>query len=184
MRKTFVRFFTVADFEEEEQWLRKQSKQGWKLVKMIPPCFFVFEECKPQDVIYRLDYKNNTQTENYMQMLSDFSWEYCGKCLGWLYFRKPSAKAKTAADAELFSDDASRADRVTQIVRTRLFPLTIIFLCCVLPNLTRAIGGEYVGSFGTVLACVSGVLFVLYMFLIVYCGVKLKRLKDRYTDRK
>lgn len=182
MRKTFVRFFTVADFEEEELWLREQSKKGWKLVKMIPPCFFVFEEGRPVDVIYRLDYKNNTQTENYMQMMADFGWEYCGKCVGWLYFRKPAAAAKNAEDAELFSDDASRADRVTQIVRTRLFPLTIIFMCCVLPNFTRALGGENVGPLGTVFTIFFGVMFLLYMFLIVYCGVKLKRMKNRYKN--
>ena len=93
MRKTLVHFFTIADYEEEEIWLRKQHKAGWKLVKMTPPCFFTFEECVPEDVIYRLDYKNSEQTEEYMQMLGDFGWEYCGKCLGWLYFRKPASAA-------------------------------------------------------------------------------------------
>lgn len=37
--KTVVRFFTVADFVEEEDWLREQHRQGWKLVRMVPPCF-------------------------------------------------------------------------------------------------------------------------------------------------
>ena len=30
MTKTFVRVFTIVDFEEEEIWLREQSKKGWK----------------------------------------------------------------------------------------------------------------------------------------------------------
>ena len=32
-RKTLVRFFTIADYEEEEIWLREQHKNGWKLVR-------------------------------------------------------------------------------------------------------------------------------------------------------
>ena len=31
-RKTAVRFFTIADYEEEEVWLHNQHKNGWKLL--------------------------------------------------------------------------------------------------------------------------------------------------------
>lgn len=54
-----IRFFTIADYEDEEIWLRVQHKKGWKLVKTIIPCFYIFEKCEPEDVIYRLDFKNN-----------------------------------------------------------------------------------------------------------------------------
>lgn len=60
-RKTVIRFFTIADYEEEEVWLHDQHKNGWKFLKMIPPCFYIFEKCVPDDVVYRLDYKNNTE---------------------------------------------------------------------------------------------------------------------------
>ena len=182
MRKTFVRFFTIADYEEEETWLREKNKEGWKLVKMIPPCFFVFEECEPEDVIYRLDFKNNTQTESYLQMLSDFGWEYCGKCLGWLYFRKPAADAGTLADGELFSDNASRAEMAVHVARTRLIPLTIIFLCCVLPNFARILDGRHVGFYGKFFTVFFGVMFFLYLFLIIYCGAKLTRIRKKYSN--
>ena len=182
MRKTFVRFFTVADYEEEEIWLREQSKEGWKLVKPVPPCFYVFEECEPEDVIYRLDFKNNAQTEGYMQMLEEFGWEPCGKCLGWLYFRKPAKEALSPEDGELFSDNASRADMAGQVARTRLTPLTIIFLCCVAPGFIRALDGAYVGFFGTFFTIFFGIMFVLYVFLIMYCGIKLRRIKNKYSN--
>ena len=51
MRKTFIRFFTIADYEDEEVWLRRQHQNGWKLVKLIVPCFYIFESCEPEDVI-------------------------------------------------------------------------------------------------------------------------------------
>ena len=35
-KKTVIRFFTIADYEDEEIWLHNQHMSGWKLVKMIP----------------------------------------------------------------------------------------------------------------------------------------------------
>lgn len=73
-RKTAVRFFTIADYEEEEVWLHNQHKNGWKLLRMIPPCFYIFEKCTPEDMAYRLDYKNNAETSNYFQIFRDYGW--------------------------------------------------------------------------------------------------------------
>ena len=181
MRKTVIRFFTIADYEDEEVWLRKQHRSGWKLVKMVPPCVYVFEDYRPEDVIYRLDYKNSKQTEEYMQMLQDFGWEYITECFGWLYFRKPADEVEAEADGELFSDNASRVELVSKVVRTRLLPLAIIFLCCVIPNFARAVDGELGGGFGVFLGWFFGAMFIIYVFLLVHCGIKLKRIRDRYN---
>ncbi len=180
MSKTEFRIFTIADYEEEEMWLRKQHQNGWKLTKMIPPCFYVFEKCEPEDVIYRLDYKNSGQTAEYMQMLRDFGWEYFAHCMGWLYFRKPADEAESAEDGELFSDNASRVDLVSHVVKTRLVPLAVIFLCCVIPGFARAMTGGFTGGFGAFFTILFGILFVLYVFLIVYCGTKLRKIRAKY----
>ena len=180
MNKTLIRFFTIADYEEEEVWLRQQHNSGWKLAKMVPPCFYTFEECPGEDVIYRLDYRNSGQTPEYMQMLRDFGWEYFAKCIGWLYFRKPADAAESEQEGELFSDNASRVELVSHIVRTRLVPLAIIFLCCVIPNCLRAVSGEYSGRAGIFFGAFFGIMFVIYIFLIIYCGRKLKRIRDKY----
>ncbi len=181
MRKTKIRFFTIADFEEEEIWLREEHLNGWKIVKMTPPCFYVFESCEPADVIYRLDYRNSGQTEEYMKMLEDFGWEYFGKCFGWLYFRKPAEEAESEADGELFSDNVSRVELVSHVIKTRLAPLCFIFACCVVPNLVR--GLDSIGRSGADMffGILFSVLFVIYVYLITYCGIKLKKMKDRYS---
>lgn len=178
MLKTFYRFYTIADYEEEEKWLRRQHQKGWKLVRMIPPCIYTFASCEPQDVIYRLDYKNSEQSADYMLMLKDFGWEYIGDCLGWLYFRKPAAAAETEEDGELFSEDASRVEMVSKIVRTRMLPLGIIFLCCVIPNLLRA-EREGWGA----LSIFFLIMFVIYVYLLIYCGIKLSRIRRRYSHQ-
>ena len=181
MRKTKIHFFTIADYEEEERWLREHHKNGWKIVEMIPPCVYIFESCEPQDVIYRLDYKNAAQTPEYMQMLEDFGWEYVAQCMGWLYFRKPAEEAASENEGELFSDNISRVEMVTRIVKTRLVPLAIIFLCIVLPNLAKALSGLN-GSASGFFTVFFGIMFVIYVYLIVYCGIKLRKIRSRYQD--
>ena len=177
MSKTMIRFFTIADYEEEEIWLRKQHQSGLKLVKMIPPCFYIFEKCEPRDVIYRLDYKSSGQTDEYMQMLRDFGWEYFAHCNAWLYFRKPADEVEAEQDGELFSDNASRVELVSQVVKTRFLPLTVIFLCCVIPGFVRTTMEEEAG-----LSILFGILFVVYVFLIVYCGFKLRKIRAKYNQ--
>lgn len=181
MRKIKIRFYTIADYEDEELWLRRQHQNGWKLVKMTPPCFYTFEECEPEDVIYRLDYKNGEQTEEYLQMLRDFGWEYFFHLFGWLYFRKPASAAKTEGEEELFSDNASRVEMAEHVTRTRLIPLMVIFLCCVIPNLINAMNGV-MGRLSTFFGLFFGVMFGIYLFTIIYSGIKLNRIRAKYKD--
>ena len=181
-KKTIIRFFTIADYEEEEIWLQNQHKNGWKLSRMIPPFFYVFEKCMPEDVAYRLDYKNNEETSDYFQIFRDYSWEYIGRCLGWLYFRKPSSKTNSEQDGEIFSDNESRVDMIHHVVKTRLFPAMIIFLCCVFPNFFKSINTSNPDPLAIVLAVFFSVMTLLYLYLIIYCGLKLRKLRKKYTN--
>ena len=181
MRKTFINFFTIADYAEEEIWLREMSRSGWRLAKMTPPCFYTFESCEPEDVIYRLDFKNNMETDEYMKMADDFGWEYCGACVGWLYFRKSAAEAEAEGDSELFSDNASKTEQISKIIRKRMVPLFIIFLCAVIPNFVRAISGQFDADFwGVFFGGFFIIMFVIYVWLLTHCSLKLKKLKDEY----
>ncbi|MBC2575581.1 DUF2812 domain-containing protein [Peptostreptococcus canis] len=180
-RKTRVRFFTIADYLEEEKWLEEQHKKGWKLLKMIPPCFFIFEECDSEEVIYQLDYKDEKVTEDYLQMYKDYGWEYLGSCFGWNYFRKLDINVLCENDRKIFSDTESKISMIEHIFRTRMLPLLIIFFAIIIPNLIRLIqknskfGGSYLEVF-----YIS--LFILYLFIFIYCGLKLKKLKKEFRD--
>lgn len=179
-KKTLIRFFTIADYEEEEAWLHEQHKNGWKLLKMIPPCFFIFGKCTPEEVVYRLDYKNNTENDSYFQMFRDYGWEYIGRCVGWLYFRKPLSEMDCEQDGEILSDNASRLDRINYVIKTRLLPIMVIFFCCVLPNFMRSIETE--DSLGKVFTVLFAVLALVYLYLLVHCGGKLRKLKEKYRN--
>ena len=142
---------------------------------------YTFERCAPEDVIYRLDYKNGDENEDYLQLFRDYGWEYFDQNAGWLYFRKPAAEVETEADGEIFSDGLSRVEMVQHVVKTRMLPLLVIFLCCLLPNLIRSIEGSV--PFASFFSVLFGILFVLYCYLITYCGVKLARLKKKYNEQ-
>ena len=175
--KTMIRFFTIADYEDEEIWLREQHRKGWKLQRMIVPCFYIFEACTPEDVIYRLDYRNNEEDSEYLQLFRDYGWEQFARCMGWLYFRKSASEIESEEDGEIFSDDASRVELVDHVVRTRMLPLLTIFLCCVLPNLFRSLDE----GFATGMTVFFGVMFLLYLYLFIHCGFKLRHLRKKYS---
>ena len=181
MRKTFIRFFTIADYKEEENWLREQHRNGWKMTGMTLPCFYTFESCAPEDVIYRLDFKNGQPNGEYMQLAKDFGWEYFEDCAGWLYFRKSADSAEADGEDELFSDDASRLDMVRRIVTTRLLPLAAIFLCCVIPNLITALNGG-MSVFSGFFIFFGGIMFVIYTYMILHCGFKLRRIREQLSE--
>lgn len=46
--KTMIRFFTIADYEEEEIWLHEQHKNGWKLHKMHHRAFIFLKSVHPK----------------------------------------------------------------------------------------------------------------------------------------
>ena len=178
---TKIRVFTIADFKEEEIWLRKMARQGLHLLRMVPPLVYVFEKVEPRDVIYRLDYTNNAEGGDYGRMLQEFGWENCGRCMGWIYWRRNADELVNEAEGELFSDDASRLDLVKNVIRTRMLPLLTLFLCCVLPSLLRALDGQYQGANGFFLVF-FGIMAVLYIYLFIHCGSKLHRMRKELEN--
>lgn len=174
-RETVIRYFTIADYEEEEVWLRNKHKNGWKLLRMTQPCFYIFERCTPEDMTYRLDYKNNAETSNYFQIFRDYGWEYINQSVGWLYFRKPSSETDSEQNDEIFSDNESRLDMINHVVKTRLFPSCIMFLCCVFPSFLNSVS---TGTPRTIVITVFlAIMTLLNFYLLIYCGLKLQKLR-------
>ena len=49
--KTTFKWFTIFQYEEEQEYLRQMHKAGWKLNKVSFPGFYHFTECTPEDVV-------------------------------------------------------------------------------------------------------------------------------------
>lgn len=132
-RKTCIKMFTISEYEEEEQWLRGMARSGWMLKSTIVPCFYFFERCEPQDIVFKLEFRSQSlgEDQEYFRMLEDFGWKYLLSCNRFRYFYK-TAEADERSN-ELFSDNASKLAMVKKILISRMLPIAIIFLCCVLP---------------------------------------------------
>lgn len=137
-KKTF-RFFSIIEYENEQDYLRKMHRSGWKFVKVSGFCVYHFEKCVPEDVIYQLDYNQDgiAHKDEYAKMFNDCGWEYLQDYVGYSYFRK--AASETTGAEEIFCDDNSRLQMLERICKGRLFPLVIIFSCILIPQFINSI---------------------------------------------
>ena len=127
--KRVWKFFSIAEQEKEQAFLRQMHRAGWKLVRVGGLCVYHFVPCEPEDVVYQLDYnpEGRAHRAEYLQMFRDCGWEYLQDYLGYAYFRKPAA-AMRGEEAEIFSDDASRLQMLRHVFRWRVIPLGLLLL--------------------------------------------------------
>lgn len=172
--KKLHKLFTISDFEKEENFLREQHRQGYELTSFTGLSCYRFKKCEPKDVVYRLDYcgADVTDKEAYIQMFRDYGWEYLFDRFGWSYFRKEVVEGE---DVEIFSDNQSRLSLVEKVFKTRMLPILVMFLCCLVPQVSNVLF-----HFGLGLKIFWFALFALYMYLIIHCGLGLLELKKKY----
>ena len=90
-RRTAVRFFSIAAWDKEQDYLRRQHAEGWKLERVGFLGVYRFARCTPEDVVYQLDYNPDglAHKDEYVRMFEDCGWEYLQDYVGYSYFRKP-----------------------------------------------------------------------------------------------
>ncbi|MBU3189577.1 DUF2812 domain-containing protein [Clostridium bowmanii] len=139
--KVMKKFFGLADFVEEQEFLQKQHKAGWKLKTFKALKKYTFEKCEPVEYIYQLDFNEEGKYEEaYIQMFEDCGWEYIMKYQKWYYFRK--AKCDVGEnDNSIFSDAESKIDMCKKVYKTQgiaIFPLLAVISCwnvLIIPNI-------------------------------------------------
>ncbi len=179
-RKRIFRIFTISDFEEEENWLEEQHRNGWEFEKVTANYIYNFEKVSPEEVVYKLDYQMSNPTDDYLQMYRDYGWEYLGSVMGWHYFRKKKSDISDANDGEIFSDNESKIQMIDNIFKTRMIPLLVIFFAIIIPQLSMGFSGK--NSFKIFIFVVYIVLFLLYVYVFIHCGLKLKEMKNRLKN--
>lgn len=171
--KTEVRFFTITEWEKEQDYLRQQHQKGWKFIRVNFIGLYHFEKCEPEDVIYQLDYNPERleHKEEYVQMFRDCGWEYLQDYVGYSYFRK--AAALMDGEEEIFCDDASRADMMRRVFKGRMIPLFIVFFLLILPNLYTQFQNDSLE--GRLLSALFLLLFVVYLSIFVCFALRFRR---------
>ena len=69
-RKIKFRYFTIVEWEKEQDFLRQEGLKGWRFTKAALLGIYHFERCEPEDVVYQLDYNPDgiAHKEQYVQM--------------------------------------------------------------------------------------------------------------------
>ena len=179
--KTLFRFFTLFEYEEEEAFLEKQHKNGWKVTGFKLPGFYKFEKCEPEDMTYRIDFTNENGAKNaeYQQIFADNGWDFLWSVNGFSIFRKEGSSA-SEGNNEIFTDNASKLQMLQKIQQRRLLPFITIFLCAVIPNFIKGIHGDFGSSiFDNIITIIFGVMFVLYTYICIKSLLKIKKLKEK-----
>jgi len=166
--KTEFKFFTIPEWEKEQDYLREQHKRGWKFVRVNFLCMYHFEKCEPEDVIYQLDYnqEGRVHKEEYIQMFQDCGWEYMQDYVGYSYFRKSASEMK--GEEEIFCDDSSRLDMMKRVIKGRMLPLVAIFFLVILPNIY--LQSQVETPINHVLTFVFVIMFFWYLILFLWFG--------------
>lgn len=166
--KVKFRYFTIAEWEKEQDFLRQEGLKGWRFTKAALLGIYHFERYEPEDVVYQLDYNPDgiAHKEQYVQMFKDCGWEYIQDYFGYSYFRKPASEM--TGDEEIFCDDESRLEMVKRIFFTRMIPLIAIFFFVVILGLYLQNSKPSPGCYA--LLWTFRALFFLYIFLLVTLG--------------
>lgn len=116
--KTELKFFFITDFEEEAKYLMAMHRKGWRLTKIRFRFLYNFEKTNPEEVVYRLDFKDNGRDdqEAYYQLYQDYGWEPVANCNNFEIFRKPASQV---GEDDIFSDETSRWEMIRQIFMKR-----------------------------------------------------------------
>lgn len=170
--KKEVRYFTIFNHEDEQEYLRQNHMAGWKFVKVTGLGMYHFEKCEPEDVVYQLDYNKEglSQKNEYVQMFSDCGWEYIQDFFGYSYFRKSAEMMD--GEEEIFNDDSSKMAMMERVYKGRLVPLLFVFCLLLIPQTIRTLlEGQYV------LAVFMGSASIVYFVFFIYCAIHYNRKK-------
>ena len=168
--KKEYRWFSIVQHIQEQDYLREQHKKGWKFIKVTGFGMYHFEKCQPEDVVYQLDYNNDREKAEYIQMFADCGWEHIQEYEGYSYFRKSAEEMN--GDEEIFCDDESRLAMMDRVYKGRLLPLLVIFFACLMPQFVMHLtGGRYL------IAAFMGGILAVYVVVFAIFAVHYHRFK-------
>ena len=174
-KKKQFKWFTIFEYEKEQDYLRKMHGEGWKFVKVTGLGTYHFEKCEGEDVIYQLDYNKEglENKEEYLKMFSDCGWEHLQEYAGYSYFRKPVSEMKD--EEEIFCDDDSKIQMMERVMKGRMLPLLVLFSCLLVPQL---ILNTFVYH-NYLIAVFYGAIMAVYVYAFIYCAYRYNKFKNK-----
>lgn len=161
-----MKWFDLADYKEEEVYLRGQHQNGWKMIELKAPfSIYTFEKCESEDYVYQLDFKQEEQdAEEYIQLFEDCGWEYFYTFNHWYYFRK--RKSEIDNENVIFNDAASRAEMAKKVIKFQASIICAAFIPAVIMILNVAANSDF-GKRSQVLSLILIIYFIIIAILAV-----------------
>ena len=123
--KVQFRMFTIFDLDKVEDYLHEMHLKGWKF-KSNRFGFFYFEQCQPDDVIYRVwntSYLRKNEVD--LQSMKDRGWEFVENC-SYTVFRK--ATCDVDSNDQSFMGNRLRWVDVKSRLRTSTVSISSFYL--------------------------------------------------------
>ena len=173
--KKQFKWFTIFDYEKEQDYLREMHQSGWKFTKVTGLGIYHFESCEPQDVVYQLDYNQEglAHKEEYLKMFADCGWEYLQDYVGYSYFRK--AVTEDGSEEQIFCDEDSKLQMMQRVLKGRMLPLLVVFFACLLPQFVT----NLLNHRNHLVATLIGAVLALYLFIFATCFAKYQQYKNK-----
>ena len=162
--KVQFRMFTIFDLDKVEDCLHEMHLKGWKF-KSNRFGFFYFEQCRPDDAIYRVwntSYLRKNELD--LQSIKDRGWEFVEGC-SFSVFRK--AKCDLVPNDQIFMNNRLRWDGVKSGLRTSTVSISGGLVVCM-------------SLFRESLSRSFFVIFALYALMISYLIYSFYRLRRKY----
>ena len=166
--KLQFRIFTILDEDKKEEYLHEMHLKGWRY-RTSRFGFFYFDQCQPDDVIYRI--YDSRFLKKYQHELQDF------RNSGWELIEIGFCSILRKSSSNLLPEDQVYMSKGLrwEVMRYRLRSCTATFL-----------GGLVVcmSLFREDLSMSFFIIFVLYAFMISYLIYGYFRLKRKYRVDK
>lgn len=172
MRHVVYNAFWVWNFDKEEKWLNEMAAKGLCLVS-INGFRYEFEDCVPGEYTIKMELLEKSpkkpESKKYLEFLEETGAEFVGSFSNWVYLRKNRNKG----EFELYSDNKSRVEHLSRILKTILSVL-ILNLFAGAVNIWSLIQSH---MFMNAVGVINIILAFIGIFGYIRISKKLKRIK-------
>ena len=164
--KVQFQMFTIFDLDKVEDYLHEMHLKGWKF-KSNRFGFFYFEQCRPDDVMYRVwNTSYLRKNEMVLQGIKDRGWEFVEGC-PYSVFRKETSDL--ASNDQFCIDSRLRWEGVKSGFRSCVASISGGLVVCM-------------SLFRENLSQSFFIIFALYAVMISYLIYSFCRLKKKYLE--
>lgn len=185
--KRCFRFFTIADYEQEQKWLNDMSRCGWNMINTTG-VIYTFEKGVPGEYIYKIDLPNEQMTQceidTYYKFMEECGVEVVDKFKMWRYLRKKRSDGDFETTDNTLAQLAmiNKAYGIANKTLNTIFVIStlVIVLCCLLQTLLHGNVVEFLE--GVVLGISTSVIVVSTLTFVPIVSRLRKRMNTLVND--